>query len=105
MNEKTEHAVKIVNNLYRKEGGEDVLTMMVLLYNWIWKSEYAPDMGRERVVVNVFKKGDKADQGKCRKMTLLSTISTVGKTLCEIIRWNGKNVGEGQKYMRRATTI
>ena len=42
-----------------KYGGEGMLTMVVVLYNWIWKHEYAPRRRREGVVVNLLKKGDK----------------------------------------------
>ena len=59
-----------------------MLTMMVELYNWIWKNEYAPKRWREGVVVNLFKKGDKADPGNYRGITLLSTV---GKTFCKIL--------------------
>ena len=41
-----------------------------------------PKRGREGVVVNLFKKGDKADPGNYREITL---ISTVGKTFCKIL--------------------
>ena len=57
--------------------------MMVLWYNWIWKNEYTPKRCREGVVVaNLFKKGDKADPGGYRGVTLLSTV---GKTSCKIL--------------------
>ena len=48
-----------------------MLTMMVMLYSWIWKNEYAPKRWREGVVVvaNLTKKGDKADPRDCRGMT------------------------------------
>ena len=51
--------------------------MMVMLYNWIWKNEYAPRRWREGVAVNLFKEGDKADPGNYRGTALLSTV---GKT-------------------------
>ena len=54
--------------------------MMVMLHNWIWENEYTPKRCREGVVVNLFKKGDKADLGNYRGITLLSTI---GKTFCK----------------------
>ena len=38
--------------------------MMVMLYNWMWKNEYAPRRWRE-VVVPLFKKGDKVDPRNC----------------------------------------
>ena len=59
-----------------------MITRMVMLYNWIWKNEYAPRRWREVVVVNSFKKGDKADPGNYRGMTLLSAV---GKTFCTIL--------------------
>ena len=40
----------IVNELM-KYGGEGMLALMVRLYNWIWKNEYAPRRWRERVVL------------------------------------------------------
>ena len=58
-----------------------MLTMMVMLYNWIWKNEYAPKRWREEVV-NLIKEGDKADLGNYRGITL---SSTVGKILCQIL--------------------
>ena len=51
-----------------------MLTMMVMLYNWIWKKEDAPRRWREGVVVNLFKKGDKAGPGNHRGITLVSTV-------------------------------
>ena len=38
-----------------KYGGEGMITMMAMLYNLIWKNEYAPRRRREGVVVNLFK--------------------------------------------------
>ena len=43
-------------------------------YIWMWKIEHAPKRWREGVAVNLFKKGDKADPGNYRGITLLSTI-------------------------------
>ena len=63
-----------------------MIPMMVLLYNWIRENEYTPKRWRQGVVVNLFKKGDKADkensqdkadQGNFSGMTLLRTV---GKT-------------------------
>ena len=65
-------ADQIVDEFF-KYGGERMLTMMVLLYNWIWKNQYAPRWG-EGVVVNLFKKGDKADPGNDRWIPLLRTV-------------------------------
>ena len=38
-NRKAAGADEIVNE-FLKYGGEGMITMMVLLYNWIWKNEY-----------------------------------------------------------------
>ena len=65
-------AEQIVNE-FMKYGGEGMLSMLVILYNWIWKNEYAPRRWREGVVVNLFSKGDKADPGNHRGKMLLST--------------------------------
>ena len=51
-----------------------MFTMMVMLYSWIWKSEYAPRRWREGVVANLFNKGDKGDSENCRETSLLSTV-------------------------------
>ena len=60
-----------------------MITMMVMLYNWIRKNEYTPKRWREGVVVvNLFKKGDKADPGNYRGKMLLSPV---GKIFCKIL--------------------
>ena len=46
-----------------KYRGEGMITMMVLLYNWIWENEYTPKRWKEGVVVNLFKEGNTADPG------------------------------------------
>lgn len=66
----------IVNELV-KFGGEGMIQMMVLLFNWVWENEYAPSRWRKGVVVNLFKKGDKTDPGNYRGITLLSTVGKV----------------------------
>ena len=48
-----------------KYGGEVKLTMMIVLYNWMWKNEYAPKRWREGVA-KLFKKEDNADPGNYR---------------------------------------
>ena len=101
-NRKAAGADKIVN-AFMKYGGEGILTMMVRLYNWIWENDYAPERWREEgEIVNLFKKGDKADPGNNWGITLLSIVgkrdkadpenywgitifSTVGKTFCKIL--------------------
>ena len=49
-----------------KYGGEGMLTMMVMLYNRIWKNEHALQR-RIGAVVILFKKEDKADPGNATK--------------------------------------
>ena len=51
-----------------------------MLCSWKWKNEHAPRRWRGVVlIVSLFKKGDKADPGTYRGITLLSTV---GKTFC-----------------------
>ena len=80
-NRKAAGADQIVDG-FMKYGGEGMLTTMVMLYNWILKNEYAPRRWREGLVVNLFKKGDQADRGNYRGITL---VSTVGKTFSKIL--------------------
>ena len=61
-------------NGFRKYGGEGMLTVMITLSNLTWANEYAPRRWREGVVVNLIKKGDKANPGNYRGITLLSTV-------------------------------
>ena len=72
-------------------GGEGMLTVMVMLYNWIKKNECAPRRRREGVVVNLFKKGDKADPGNYGGITLQSTV---GRTFCNILHDRTRTVEE-----------
>ena len=46
------------------------------------ENEYAPKRWIEGVVVNLFKKGEKADPGNCRGITPLSTVE---KTICKLL--------------------
>ena len=59
-------------NEFLKYGGEGMITMMGLLYKWIWKNEHTPKRWREGVVVNVFMKEDEADPGNYIGITLLN---------------------------------
>ena len=68
-----------------------MLTMMVTLYQWIWKNEYEPKRWIGGVVSNLFKKGDKADPGNYRGTTLLSTV---GRTFCNILNDSMGNMME-----------
>ena len=36
-------------NEFMKFGGKGMIQLMVLLYNWVWKNEYAPSRWREGV--------------------------------------------------------
>ena len=57
--------------------------MLVMLYNWIWKTSTHLGGGeKEYLVVNFFKKEDKADPRDYRGMTLLYTV---GKIFCKIL--------------------
>ena len=40
-----------------------MLTMMVMLYNWIRENGYARERWREGVAVNLFRNGDKTTRG------------------------------------------
>ena len=77
-----------------------MLAMMVMLYSWIWQNEYAPKRWREGVVVNLFKKGDKACPGNCRGITLLSIVgNTFFKILSDRVRTmleKDEKISEGQ---------
>ena len=79
-----------------------MITMMVMMYNWIWENEYTPKRSREGVVVNLFKKGDKADPGNYRGITLLSTV---GKTFCKILNDSGNNARKRRKKQRGASRV
>ena len=70
-------------NTFLKCGGEGMLTMVVMLHYWTSKNEYAPINRtlREGVVliVSVSTKGETANQGYCRGVTLLSTAVGINK--------------------------
>ena len=83
-------------NELTKYGGEGMITMIVTLYNGIWKNEYAPRR-REAVVVNLFKKGDKADRGNYGGITL---VRTVGKTFCKILNDRTGTMMEKEEKVR-----
>ena len=61
-NRKAAGADEIVNE-FLKSGGEGLITIMVMMHNWIWENEYTPKRWREGAVVNLFKKGDRLTQG------------------------------------------
>ena len=37
-------------------GEEGMLTIMVVMYSWVWENEYAPERWREGVLVKLFRK-------------------------------------------------
>ena len=64
----------IVNG-FLKYGGEGMIIIIILLYTTgSGKKEYTPKRWREWLVVNLLKKGDKADPGNYIGITLLSTV-------------------------------
>ena len=74
--------------------------LVIMLYNWIWKNEDAPRRWREGVVVNLSKKGDKADPWNYREIPLRSTVGkTFGKS------FNGNDDGEKGQKKRRASRV
>ena len=50
-----------IGNEFLKDEGKRMVTILILPYNWILKNEYTAKRWREGVVVNLYKKGDKAD--------------------------------------------
>ena len=72
-NRKAPGADQIVDE-FVKYGGEGMLAIMVMLYYWVCKNEYAPKRWRERVVENLFTNGNKAYPGGYRGITLLNTV-------------------------------
>ncbi|CAB1100107.1 unnamed protein product [Ectocarpus sp. CCAP 1310/34] len=66
-------------NEFIKFGGKGIIQLMIMLYTWVWKNEYAATRWRKGVVVNFFQKGDKTDPGRYRGITLLNTV---GKVFC-----------------------
>ena len=82
-------AYEKVNELL-KNGGEVTLTRtMIVMFNLIHKNEHAQKRWRE--VVNIFKKGDKADPGNYGGITLQSTV---GRTFCNILHDRTRTVEE-----------
>lgn len=63
-----------------KNGGPDLLKHIHALLLKIWQEEKA--QLRDALIVSIFKKGDKADCGNYRGISLLSTI---GKALARVL--------------------
>ncbi|KAI7802925.1 putative RNA-directed DNA polymerase from mobile element jockey-like [Triplophysa rosa] len=65
-----------------KEGGPDLLKHIHALLYKIWEQEKIPAQLKDVLVVSIFKKGDKADCGNYRGISLLSTT---GKALARVL--------------------
>lgn len=65
-----------------KQGGPKLLSHIHSLLTKIWKEEKIPAELRDALIVTIFKKGDKADCGNYRGISLLSTT---GKVLARIL--------------------
>ena len=65
-----------------KSGGTPVKSMLLDLFNIIWRSEKVPTTWRKGVVVSIFKQGDRTDCGNYRPITLLRVLD---KMFCAIL--------------------
>ncbi|KAI4814308.1 hypothetical protein KUCAC02_003508 [Chaenocephalus aceratus] len=65
-----------------KKGGPDLLKHIHALLLKIWEEEEIPAQLRDALIVSIFKKGDRADCGNYRGISLLSTI---GKALARVL--------------------
>ncbi len=65
-----------------KKGGPDLLKHIHALFLKIWEEEEIPAQLRDALIVSIYKKGDKADCGNYRGISLLSTI---GKALARVL--------------------
>ena len=65
-----------------KEGGAALLCCLHALLLKVWEEEELPSELRDALIVTIFKKGDKADCGNYRGISLLSTT---GKVLARIL--------------------
>jgi hypothetical protein len=64
----------LVNELL-EYGGKALVDMFHRLVTVLWATESVPQQWRSRDIVNIFKKGDKADPGDYRGITLLNVVS------------------------------
>lgn len=65
-----------------KQGGPELLKHIHALLYKIWEEEKIPAQLKDALVVSIFKKGDKADCGNYRGISLLSTT---GKALARVL--------------------
>lgn len=65
-----------------KAGGPDLLRHIHALLLRVWEKEEIPAQRRDALIVSTYKKGDKADCGNYRSISLLSTT---GKALARIL--------------------
>lgn len=63
----------LVNELL-KYGGRALVDMFHRLVTVLWATESVPQQWRSGDIVNIFKKGDKADPGNYRGITLLNVV-------------------------------
>lgn len=85
-------------------GGEEMLSVMVVMCYWIWGDECSPKKWREDgVVEKLLKNGDMADPRNYGGVMLLSTV---GKAFCKILNSGVvTNAGEGRKRQRRVSRL
>ncbi|XP_061142364.1 uncharacterized protein LOC133159416, partial [Syngnathus typhle] len=65
-----------------KEGGLELQRHLHSLFLKVWEKEVLPSKHRDALIVTIFKKGDKADCGNYRGISLLSTV---GKVLARVL--------------------
>ena len=76
-----------------------MLTMMVMMYSWVWENEYASEKWREGVFVKLFNKRDnKADRGNYLEMMLSRTVCQKN---CDILNDNTGTMLEKEKTMSK----
>ena len=68
-NNKTGGSDGLVGELL-KYGGVGMMNLLHQLFKVVWYKETIPKQWREGLIVNLFKKGDKADPGNYRSITL-----------------------------------
>ena len=65
-----------------KYGGKPMCEMLLALFNLVWYNEHAPSYWREGLIVSLFKKGDREDNGNYRGITQLNMV---GKLYSRVI--------------------
>ena len=54
-----------------------MIELLHKLFSVIWREELVPPQWTEGLIINLFKNGDKEDQGNYRRITLLSVVGNV----------------------------